>query len=157
MIKPQTGGCQCGAVRFRADALGRASICYCRMCQKASGGIGGLLVRAQGLSWTRGALKHFASSNVVRRGFCGDCGTPLTFEYESGIEISIAALDRPAEIAPTIQLAKHAMLPWVPALLDLPTRAPDEQARMAPYYVAVRSNQHPDCDTDVWPSTRVGA
>ena len=31
-----TGGCQCGAVRFRIEgALGRASICHCRMCQKA--------------------------------------------------------------------------------------------------------------------------
>ncbi|HET7714155.1 MAG TPA: GFA family protein, partial [Bauldia sp.] len=30
-----TGGCQCGAVRFRVAALGRASICHCRMCQKA--------------------------------------------------------------------------------------------------------------------------
>ena len=33
-----SGGCQCGAVRFRVEgALGDASICHCRMCQKASG------------------------------------------------------------------------------------------------------------------------
>ena len=35
-----TGGCQCGAVRFRAAGLGRASLCHCRMCQKALGGPG---------------------------------------------------------------------------------------------------------------------
>ncbi|MBN8931604.1 MAG: GFA family protein [Rhizobium pusense] len=29
-----SGGCQCGAVRFHAGKLGRASICHCRMCQK---------------------------------------------------------------------------------------------------------------------------
>jgi hypothetical protein len=34
-----TGGCQCGAVRYRIEGdLGRASICHCRMCQKAFGG-----------------------------------------------------------------------------------------------------------------------
>jgi hypothetical protein len=34
----RSGGCQCGAVRFRVDGeLGRASICHCRMCQKAFG------------------------------------------------------------------------------------------------------------------------
>ncbi|HEY2357583.1 MAG TPA: hypothetical protein VGH86_09040, partial [Phenylobacterium sp.] len=34
-----TGGCQCGAIRFRIDGeLGEASICHCRMCQKALGG-----------------------------------------------------------------------------------------------------------------------
>ncbi|MGO4319648.1 GFA family protein, partial [Agrobacterium sp. MCAB5] len=34
-----TGGCQCGAIRFRAtgdlkDDLKDSSICHCRMCQK---------------------------------------------------------------------------------------------------------------------------
>ena len=34
-----TGGCQCGAVRYRVPAQPiRASVCYCRMCQRASGG-----------------------------------------------------------------------------------------------------------------------
>ena len=42
-----TGGCQCGAVRFRvAGPLRHASICNCRMCQKAKrtviGEVGGV-------------------------------------------------------------------------------------------------------------------
>jgi hypothetical protein len=152
--KSYSGGCQCGAIRFRVEALGRASFCHCRMCQKAFGATGGALVTANGLTWTRGALKHFASSNVARRGFCGDCGTPLTFEYKGGTEISITAFDRAAEIAPTIQLAKPAMLPWSPTLSELPTRSADEEARMAPHLSAIQSNQHPDCDTDAW-STEV--
>ena len=33
-----TGGCQCGAVRYRLDAPPNdANICHCRMCQKATG------------------------------------------------------------------------------------------------------------------------
>ena len=33
-----SGGCQCGAVRFHVEGtLGDASVCHCRMCQKASG------------------------------------------------------------------------------------------------------------------------
>ena len=33
------GGCQCGAVRYRATSLRQdAHICHCRMCQKAVGG-----------------------------------------------------------------------------------------------------------------------
>ena len=40
-----TGGCQCGAVRFRVEgALGDASVCHCRMCQKAFGNFYAALV-----------------------------------------------------------------------------------------------------------------
>jgi hypothetical protein len=42
---PRTGGCQCGAVRFRINGrLGRASICHCRMCQKQFGSFFSALV-----------------------------------------------------------------------------------------------------------------
>ena len=34
-----TGGCQCGAVRYRLTAWPTGeNVCHCRMCQKASGG-----------------------------------------------------------------------------------------------------------------------
>ena len=50
-----TGGCQCGAVRFRVEGtLGDASICHCRMCQKASGNFYQPLVSVRGarVTWT---------------------------------------------------------------------------------------------------------
>ena len=38
MSETYSGGCQCGAVRFRIrGVLKDASICHCRMCQKAFG------------------------------------------------------------------------------------------------------------------------
>ena len=64
-----SGGCQCGAIRFRAETVGRASICHCRMCQKAFGSFFGPLVTTHDLVWTRGAPAWFQSSNKVRRGF----------------------------------------------------------------------------------------
>lgn len=108
-----TGGCQCGAVRFAVSGpLGRASICHCRMCQKAFGAFYGPLVAAPGLTWTRGAPAHFQSSNRARRGFCRDCGTPLTFEPDDGpVELAIGAFDEPARIPPTIQHGLEARLP----------------------------------------------
>ena len=90
-----TGGCQCGAVRFRAAHLGRASLCHCRMCQKAFGNYFAPLVGVEGLVWTKGAPALFRSSTQARRGFCRDCGTPLTFETASGIDLAIGAFDTP--------------------------------------------------------------
>ena len=110
---PMSGGCQCGAVRFCVTEVGRASLCHCRMCQKAFGGIGGALVTAKAFTYTRGQPAYFQSSNKVRRGFCSACGTPLTFETGHAVDISIAAFDRPELLPPVLQLATEARLPWV--------------------------------------------
>lgn len=146
-----TGGCQCGAIRFAATRLGRASICHCRMCQKAFASIGGLLVTAHDLKWTRGQLKHFRSSNKVRRGFCGDCGTPLTFETERSIDVSICAFDDPAALPPAIQLPSERRIPWADALASLPYLPESETEKAAAHYAGIVSFQHPDHDTDTWP------
>ncbi|HZP21778.1 MAG TPA: GFA family protein [Bauldia sp.] len=146
-----TGGCQCGAVRFRAERLGRASICHCRMCQKAFGAFFGPLVTAYGVVWTRGAPSHFQSSNVVRRGFCERCGTPLTYEYDGGTELAIGAFDDPRVAAPSIQVNPADLLPFVDGLSRLPFRGAGDEPEAENFLRGVVSHQHPDHDTAVWP------
>jgi hypothetical protein len=144
-----TGGCQCGAVRFAiTDGLGRASICHCRMCQKAFGNFMGPLVTARGLVWVKGAPKHFRSSNKVRRGFCGDCGTPLTYEPDGfHPEVAIGALDDPSAVPPVIQVGLESRLPWFQALANLPSRPEAEAAEVAAFFADIVSYQHPDHET----------
>src|SRR5262249_47574061 len=92
-----SGGCQCGAIRFRASQFGRSSVCHCRMCQKAFGGFFGALVTARDLVFTRGSPRYFQSSNKVKRGFCADCGTPLSFEpIGFPPEVAVGAFDKPS-------------------------------------------------------------
>jgi hypothetical protein len=146
-----TGGCQCGALRFRVAEVGRASVCYCRMCQKATAGIGGFFVNAKDIEWTRGVPKYFVSSNVARRGFCGDCGTPLIFESGGATALSIIAFDHPANVQPTVQLAVEARLPWGDHLAGLALR-PDDDGSYAARLAKTVSYQHPDHDTTEWKS-----
>ncbi|HEY8002799.1 MAG TPA: GFA family protein [Phenylobacterium sp.] len=151
----ETGGCQCGAVRFRVGGeLGRASICHCRMCQKAFGGLYGPLVSVKiaDLAWTRGEPKRFQSSNKVRRGFCQACGTPLTFEWhEKIIDLAIGAFDDPAPIRPVVQMAAESAVPWVGEIAGLPLKKAEEETQMQAYYASIVSRQHPDHDTEAWP------
>jgi hypothetical protein len=147
-----TGGCQCGAVRFRIEGeLGRASLCHCRMCQKAFAAPYAALVtvRADQLVWTRGARSRFQSSNKVSRGFCGACGTPLTFEWDAAkIDLAICVFDQAGEIAPQVQLRGAAALPWTATAAGLPqVDGPQVEAHDA----GVVSYQHPDHDTREWP------
>ena len=149
-----SGGCQCGAVRFRVEgALGDASVCHCRMCQKASGNFYLPLVSVRGakLAWTRGEPGVFRSSSAATRGFCRDCGTPLYYDAPDGMALAIAAFDDPSGIAPTIQWGIEAKLPYVDQVPALPGEDTMGDIASAPYLADLVSYQHPDHDTDQWP------
>jgi hypothetical protein len=147
-----SGGCQCGAIRFRASRFGRSSICHCRMCQKAFGGIFGALVTAHDLEWTRGNPRRFASSNRVRRGFCAECGTPLTFEPGGPIEIAVGAFDDPNVVRPTIQLNPSDKVTFFDGICALPMRPDGAEPQAEAFKASVVSFQHPDHDTASWPA-----
>jgi len=149
-----TGGCQCGAVRFRVEGeLGDASVCHCRMCQKAAGNfyLPLVSVRQAKLVWTRGEPKRFQSSNAASRGFCGDCGTPLTYEAPDGVALAIAAFDRPEGIVPTIQWGIEAKLPYVDRIPQLPGEDTMADQDATSFLADLVSYQHPDHDTAEWP------
>jgi hypothetical protein len=141
-------------VRFRVEgALGDASICHCRMCQKASGNfyLPLVSVREATLEWTRGAPKRFRSSSHAWRGFCAACGTPLTYEAPDGIALTIASFDDPSAIRPAIQWGVEAKLPYVDDLASLPAEDTMADIAGAPFLADLVSYQHPDHDTETWP------
>lgn len=152
-----TGGCQCGAVRFRMEGQPKdVSVCHCRMCQKAFGAYYAPLVavgEAQ-VTWTRGQPKRFASSNFVKRGFCGDCGTPLTYEAPDGLSLAAGAFDDPSRLPPTIQFGVECKLAFVDAIPALPERATLDDLKDAPFLTEVVSYQHPDRETEQWPEAK---
>lgn len=152
-----TGGCQCGAVRFRIEgALGSASICHCRMCQKAFGNFYAPLVSVDvaHLQWTRNEPKRFQSSNHVRRGFCPACGTPLTYEAPDGVALAIGAFDAPEEIEPTIQWGIENRLSYVNGLANLPGYKTEGDPESFEFVRTLVSYQHPDFETDNWPQPK---
>ena len=140
-----TGGCQCGMDRYRAAALGQSSFCHCRMCQRAFGAFYAPLVVVEGLEWTQGERGLFASSNLSLRGFCKDCGTPLSLEnYDDDVvEIATGSLDDPELAPPTHQINHRFACSFTDGIGKLPE--PDEQ-RMADndaWNAHVISNQRP--------------
>ena len=144
-----SGGCQCGAVRFTTKSLSHPSICHCRMCQKAFGSFYAPLATSEKLQWTRGKPKYFKSSDKVTRGFCSDCGTPLTYNWGGEIEIAIATLDDPTLSPPAKQVNTDDKLAFVDQLHTLPVRETTNDQRT--FMDGLKSYQHPDHDTDQWP------
>ena len=82
MAQQLTGGCQCGAIRYRVSGEAtHASLCHCADCRKSAG--------APMMHWaayaedevrvTQGEPKVFTSSPGVTRSFCATCGTGLFY------------------------------------------------------------------------------
>jgi hypothetical protein len=145
-----TGGCQCGNVRYAITApFENPHICHCRMCQKAFGNYFAALVGTQkpALKWTKGSPSFFRSSPAAQRGFCRDCGTPLSFAYDEAdrISVSIGSLDHPDAVTPENQFGAEGRLPGFAILHELPASRTEDDfpAELLP---TIRSLQHPDHD-----------
>ncbi len=156
------GGCQCGAVRYvLLAAPDNPHICHCRMCQKAFGSYFAPLagVTLNKFEITRGTLAKFKSSDPVERGFCANCGTPLTIHTigQDRIFVSLGSLDEPEKVAPKIQYGIEGRMPWFDTLAHLPgdktteEEDPEQAARFA-----ASNHQHPDHDTATWPPEGAG-
>jgi hypothetical protein len=156
--KPITGGCQCGAVRYRSAAvMDNAHLCHCRMCQKAVGNVFAALVAApkDTFCWTRGTPSRWRSSANVDRGFCGDCGTPLFYEDVTSdrIGITIGSLDDPGAFPPVTHDGIEGRMAWLAMLNEIPDFGETEQPSQARWAAAIKASnrQHPDHDTTDWP------
>ena len=126
-----TGGCQCGAVRYEwTTRPTRSSVCYCRMCQKASGQPFMALTSGEiaHLEWARGTPSFFRSSSMAQRGFCRDCGTQLTYAFDGTGRIAVAvnSLDDPEAMPPTRQYGTEAKVSWIEGIHALPAQRTDE-------------------------------
>ncbi|HRD74535.1 MAG TPA: GFA family protein [Hyphomicrobiaceae bacterium] len=145
-----TGGCQCGAVRYALyTAPTHASICHCRMCQKASGNYFQPFTgvpRAE-FTWTKGTPGTFRSSELVERDFCRDCGTPLTYRAldRDRVSVTIGSLDEPGRIALEMQYGVESAVLDLGAAAQL-TTITTEASMPAERLAQVATRQHPDHD-----------
>ena len=101
-----TGGCLCGRVRYEARPDHREGYyCHCRMCQLAFGNTRAAWfnLKVEQVRWTGEAPKQYASSKIASRGFCGSCGTPLSFHFNDNdsMDLSVGSLDEPSALHPT--------------------------------------------------------
>lgn len=114
-----TGGCLCGAIRYRI--FGKAdSICHCHcdFCRKSTGSpmVTWTTVAGEDFEVTQGELIMFASSNKGRRSFCPDCGSHITLEYDkypNFLDVTVATLDVPGKLTPERHIWASKQISWV--------------------------------------------
>lgn len=100
-----TGRCLCGALRYRFEGefLWTAH-CHCESCRRntSSPVTTFFAVPKDRFEFTAGAPGRYSSSPGVVRGFCGNCGTPMYYEYDgkpAEIHLYAASLDDSSDFA----------------------------------------------------------
>ena len=128
-----TGGCLCGAVRFASTADPQfVGHCHCTDCRKSSGtGHSTHLASPEAAFTVTGEVTFFDkpadSGNMVRRGFCATCGSPLysTNSAMPGLVFARASvLDDPEVARPQMVVFASRAPSWDhvdPALPAFPT------------------------------------
>lgn len=113
------GGCFCGAIRYRAAAGPlRVTHCHCRHCRGVSGApfVTWVEFPAGSLTILQGEPVTFSSRPGVTRGFCGRCGTQITYRNQEapGIaEITACSLDDPSRVTPRDHVWHDRRVPWI--------------------------------------------
>lgn len=104
-----TGGCICGAVRYRIEGEPVVTrICWCRACQFSGGGSATVnaIFKTDDVR-IEGALADFVSEadsgNRMHRRFCPACGTPVTIQSDGRphyLGVRAGTMDEPSAVKP---------------------------------------------------------
>jgi hypothetical protein len=130
-----TGGCLCDRVRYRINgAPVEALYCHCRMCRRAHGApvVAWLTVPIGAFMVTAGTPVAYRSSAKAWRHFCGHCGTPLTWREADNprlVDVSIASLDSPQAVEPTLHVWTDSRITWFDTADHLPRYPANERPK----------------------------
>ena len=114
------GGCLCGAVRYKGDAVKGGGHCHCVDCRKTSGTSHCThMFMAEGDFHVTGEVKFFTSptdsGNQVNRGFCPNCGSAV-YSTNSGMPgmvfVRASSLDDPEVFQPQMVVYASRAPSW---------------------------------------------
>ena len=129
MSDAREGGCLCGAVRYRVRGKPNwVAHCHCRSCRRACGSVVMTWAgyTAETFEVIQGSPKRHDSSHDAWRRFCGDCGTPITYEskrYPGEVHITVGSLDHPEDMPPRGHVFTEEQIPWLHIENGLPRYA----------------------------------
>jgi hypothetical protein len=118
-----TGGCLCGALRYRFDPTDAVvDYCHCKTCRRWSG--------APVTAWAQvpkdqfeildGTTQVFKSSQAGARHFCPHCGSPVYMSGGDTIGIMLGTLDDAGGLAPKAHGFEAERLSWLHIVDELP-------------------------------------
>ncbi len=121
-MEPLTGGCGCGAVRYRVtQPFISASYCHCTRCQRRTGTAWSInaAVAPEGFELTSGeeAIRTWRPEGGFPKSFCGECGSAL---FSGGGELPVGVRMGTLDGDPGIRPQYHQWVDSAPAWEAIP-------------------------------------
>ena len=120
------GRCLCGNVQFKTSAAPLwVGHCHCKSCRRNTGSAAATFVGVadSAIEFIQGEPRIYSSSPGVHRGFCTDCGTPLTYEadrFPGEVHIYLGTFDHPERFTPQFHVYYEERVPWFEISDSLP-------------------------------------
>lgn len=122
-----TGGCHCGAIRYRVQGSAQHSaLCHCEDCRRCAGApvVGWTAFAEQDVIVTQGEPQVYRSSGLGRRSFCALCGTGLFYSNADMlpgiIDVQTVTLDDPTLFPPQANIQIAERIAWMARAHELP-------------------------------------
>lgn len=113
-----TGRCLCGAVGFTvASEPMWTALCHCDSCRRSGSAavVPWMGFAPDNVAWT-GGRTFYKSSDIAQRGFCGICGTQMSFEstrWPGEVHLCATTLDDPSAYEPQLHCHTAEHLHWL--------------------------------------------
>ncbi len=122
-----TGGCLCGQIRYTLNAEPPVCVtCHCKNCQRQAGTALSIIIGVpEDAVEIIGEVKTYNdtgdSGAIVRRQFCGNCGSPVFTRLEQPglMFIKAGSLDDTSNLQPSFHCYTKSKQDWMP-LGDIP-------------------------------------
>ena len=114
-----SGSCLCGAVQLVASGPPvLVAACHCASCRKHTGAPVAVFVdyARKDVAFKGEPMALFESSKGVTRGFCGQCGSTISYEGDNlphMIHLHLGVFDDPTQFQPTANENTATQFPWL--------------------------------------------
>ncbi len=132
------GHCLCHTITFEFSAEPNWTLhCHCESYRRAASSpvVTWISVPRASFRFTSGSPRYFRSSTQAKRAFCGDCGSPLTYENDQlpdEVHLYAASLAEPHNVRPSRHVFVEEQLDWFEVHDDLPRYATTSQGGAKP-------------------------
>jgi hypothetical protein len=124
MTQSMTGGCLCGAIRYRvSQPIEKVIACHCTNCQRISGAAcsHNAALPTSAVTFTAGTPRRYidtaASGNKLFRFFCEQCGSSLYSQREKmpeALVLKVGTLDEPGDLKLVMNIWTRSARSWIP-------------------------------------------